>query len=117
MARKVKRAARASAFTHAVESYGTAVANKTIKSVQIVARIFAALNLTPPVKAGTKLAKLPGGGTRTPWDFALMLMLYPAFLKDGLGLNKKDVMNISTFEELGDLVFQWYADENWTIEP
>lgn len=110
-----KGAGGAGSFKHALTLHREAFKQKTIKDTVIVGRIVSALGLTPPIKASTPIAKLIGGNANA-WDVALLLMAYASFKRDGLVLQKGDVMDAETLGDLGDLVFAWYASDGWTIE-
>jgi hypothetical protein len=114
-ARKKSGTGKGGSFKHALTLHREAFKQKTIKDTVIVGRIVSALGLTPPIKASTPIAKLIGGNANA-WDIALLLMAYASFKRDGLVLQKGDVMDAETLGDLGDLVFAWYASDGWTIE-
>jgi hypothetical protein len=104
----------AGSFRRASMLHREAFERKTIRDTVIVARIVSALGLTPPIKASIPIAKLLGGNANA-WDIALLLMAYSSFKRDGLVLQKGDVMDADTLGDLGDLVFAWYVSEGWKI--
>ena len=88
--------------------------NKQIQGTVIFGRFIAALTLPPTMNLKTKMIdKLKGGLVK--WDLGLELMRYGPFKTDGLVLQKDDVMNATTFEDLGNLVFAWYRANDWQV--
>jgi hypothetical protein len=89
--------------------------NKTIRGTVIVGRFCNCLGLPPGVDPKKELDDLLGGNLQK-WDLGLDLMRYPPFKTDELILQKSDVMNADTVGDLGDLVFEWYRQNGWTVE-
>jgi hypothetical protein len=87
---------------------------KQIPGTMIVARFVNALHQPPNIPSSTTLASLLQGGL-VKWDLGLMLMSFPSFKRDGLVLQKSDVMNANTVGDLGNLVFAWYRSNGWTV--
>jgi hypothetical protein len=91
-----------------------AVAQKQIAGTVIFGRFVSCLQLPPNIDVTKPLSSILGGGL-VNWDLGLKLMAYPPFKHDGLILQKADVMGATTIGTLGDLVFQWYRDDGWTV--
>jgi hypothetical protein len=103
-----------SATKSAQSAHVQAANQKQIPGTSIFARFISCLGLQPNVKLTNPLSSILGGGA-TNWDLGLKLMAYPPFKNDGLILQKSDVMNAQTIGNLGDLVFQWYRNDGWTV--
>jgi hypothetical protein len=103
-----------SAFAGAANLMIAANNVKEIAGTKIVGRIASALHLPTPIDPDLALDEV-GVGDLIPWDHALTVMACPPFKADGLELRKADVMHARTVGEFGDLVFQWYDTNGWTI--
>lgn len=101
-------------FVNSQRGHLKAVTAKQIAGTMIVARFFSALQLPPNTNSKKKLSDILGGGL-VKWDLGLELMRYASFKRDGLIVQKSDVMNADTVGDLGDLVFQWYLSDGWTV--
>jgi hypothetical protein len=106
--------ARSTTFRTAQRAHVQATNNKQIPGTMIIARFVNALHQPPNIPATTKLTDLLKGGL-VKWDLGLMLMSFPSFKRDGLILQKSDVMNANTVGDLGNLVFAWYRADGWTV--
>jgi hypothetical protein len=102
------------AFRAAQRAHVQANNSKQIPGTMIVARFVNALNQPPNIPASTSLNDLLKGGL-VKWDLGLTLMSFPSFKRDGLILQKSDVMNANTVGDLGNLVFAWYRANGWTV--
>jgi hypothetical protein len=90
------------------------IAQKQIAGTVIFGRFVTCLQLPPNIDTTKPVSSILGGGL-TNWDLGLSLMGFAPFKHDGLILQKRDVMNATTIGSLGDLVFQWYKDNGWTV--
>lgn len=105
--------ARKTAFSAAATAHNQANKSKTIEGTAIVSRMVSVLKLKLPVNSSQPLS---AQGDLNNWDLALALMAYPPFRRDGLILQKSDVMGINTVGQMGNLIFDWYKNDGWTIE-
>jgi len=106
--------ANTNVFKSAQRAHLQANKNKQIPGTMIIARFVNALHQPPDIPSSTNLNDLLKGGL-VKWDLGLMLMSFPSFKRDGLILQKSDVMNASTVGDLGNLVFAWYRADGWTV--
>jgi hypothetical protein len=88
--------------------------NKTIAASEIFKRFIEVAQLQPDVDLTKPIATILHGNLN-PYDLALACMDYDSFKSDGLTLQKKDVLKAKTIGAFGDLIYQWYVDNGWTI--
>jgi hypothetical protein len=98
----------------AQETHLKTTRQKQVAGTVIFARFVNCLGLSPGVNLKKQISSILGGGL-VNWDLGLKLMAYTPFKRDGLVLQKADVMKASTIGNLGDLVFQWYRNNGWTV--
>jgi hypothetical protein len=111
---KGRKGLQASASAAAQTSHLQNIAQKQIAGTVIFGRFVSCLQLPPNIDTTKPVSSILGGGL-TNWDLGLQLMGFAPFKHDGLILQKKDVMNATTIGNLGDLVFQWYKNNGWTV--
>src|SRR5258708_2900992 len=101
--KKPKSLAQASAFASAQATHLQNIGGKQIAGTVIFGRFISCLGLSPDFDLTKKLDSILGGGL-IKWDLGLKLMAFAPFKHDGLLLQKKDVMNANTIDDLGNLV-------------
>ena len=110
----VLMAKRASPSRAAQTAHLKAAKQKQIPGTVIFGRFVSCLQLLPNVDLTKPISSILGGGL-VNWDLGLKLMECPPFKHDRLILQKRDVMNAKTIGNLGDLVYQWYRNDGWTV--
>jgi hypothetical protein len=101
-------------MSDAQTAHQQAAVQKRILGTVIFGRFITCLQLPPNVNLKKPLSSILGGGL-VNWDLGLELMAFHSFKHDGLILQKPDVMRAVTIGDLGDLVFQWYRNDGWTV--